>query len=290
MILKLVTSFVILMITSNAFASNTSLNTMSGINFEDVKGFENKWHLVTVRYRNDNRELRFVYANKKAWQTMKKGKTNYPDGAMFAKIAYLAHPDPSFESSLGPAESRRYQFMLRDQKKFKEHRGWGYALFNSRGEVHPEPVVDQVNACVSCHDIVPERGYVFSWPMNHSPSKKMYQFELPHEEIESKLLPESITVLIPKNFSKVQTIKSELNKYVFQGTLDELKPALAKLSVKKKTPVIFMSEDQKRFTLIYPENLKLECDIQGVKGLFLVSVNTSPNGKLNKVHFCQSFD
>lgn len=283
---------IIFLLLSAFLNSNAEVNkrTMNGIDFDKVKGFEKNWKLVTVRYRNDNRELRFVYANKLAWQTMKKGKINYPDGATFAKVAYLSQPDPSFESSLGPSETRRFQFMVKNSKKYKEHRGWGYALFNNQGEINPEPVADQVNACSSCHDIVPERGYVFTWPLNQSPStQKMYKFEMAHKEVVKTDLPDNIASIIPAIYSKALNVETSLNKHVFQGTLDELKPSLARLAVAKKSPVVFMSEDKKKFTIIYPEDLKLECDDEGVKGLFVVSVNSMPDNKTNKVHFCQSY-
>lgn len=266
-----------------------SAASMNGIDFKRMAGFEKKWKLVTVRYRKDNQELRFVYANPVAWKAIQSKAKTYPEGAAFAKVAYLAQPDPAFESSLAPSESRRFQFMVKNQKLYKEHNGWGYALFNSYGEVNPEPVDQQVNACASCHNVVPERDYVFSTPFNQAPSKSINVFKYVHKEVKKGLLPQRIASLVPQNIATVLQVETPLTKNVFQGTLDELKPSLARLAVTAKKPVLFLSDDQKKFTLIYPEDVTIECDDEGVKGLFVVSINSMLDGSTNKVHFCQSY-
>lgn len=273
--------------TLSAFAADKSV--MNGISFKKYAGFEQKWKLVTVRYRKDNRELRFVYANPIAMRAMDLKMKKYPEGAVFAKVAYLAQPDPAFESSLAPSESRRFQFMVKDSQKYKKHNGWGYALFNSYGEMNPEPQDQQVNACASCHNVIPERDYVFSWKFNQVPSKNLNLFKYTHEEVNKKDLPQNIATLLPEKMDMVLKVISPMTKDVFQGTLDELKPSLARLSVNAKKPVLFLSDDQKKFTLIYPEDLTIECDDEGVKGLFVVSINSMLNNTNNKVHFCQSY-
>jgi Cytochrome P460 len=265
---------------------------MNGIHFKEFKGFENKWKLVNVRYRKDNQELRFVYANKKAHMAMVKKNKIYPDGAIFAKVAYLAQPDPAFESSLLPSQTRRYQFMVKNSKRYKDANGWGYALFNDQGHVNPEPEKDQVMACHSCHMIVPERDYVFSTDKNllsTTTQNNTHPFTLLFEELSFSSVPEMIKEHLPKKYTHLLKVKSSLTKNVFQGTLDEIKPSLAKLAVTKKLPVLFISDDAKRFTLIYPEDLKIECDDEGAKGLYVVSVNSLLEKRTNKVHFCQAY-
>lgn len=262
---------------------------MNGIAFQDYKDFDKKWKIITVRYRKDNQEIRIVYANPIAAKAMEQKLKVYPEGSIFAKIAYLSEPDPAFESSLAPAQSRRYQFMVKDSKKYKEHNNWGYALFDSFGKVNPEPEKDQVNACASCHNIVPERDYVFSWQFNHAPIKPLQDFKFKFITFPRKKLPATIAKHLPKTYKEILNIQNELTKNVFQGTLDEIKPALAKISVTQKKPVLFMSQDMNRFTLVYPEDLSIECNDEGAKGLFLVSVNSLLNQEVNKIHFCQGY-
>ncbi len=269
-----------------------SSGEMNGIKFQDIKGFENQWKLVTVRYRKDNQELRFIYANKKAQKALEKGSNSYPDGSTFAKVAYLAQPDPAFESSLSPSQVRRFQFMVKDSKKYKESNGWGYALFNDLGKINPEPEKDQIMACHSCHSIIPERDYVFSTHrnlLNTMPQNKTHPYPIEVEEVSVSSLPEKIKQHLPKIFTYILKVNSSLTKNVFQGTLDEIKPTLAKITATKKLPVLFLSDDLKKYTLIYPEDLKIECDDEGAKGLFVVSINSLLEERTNKVHFCQAY-
>lgn len=262
---------------------------MNGINFRDYIGFEKKWKLITVRYRKDSSEIRMIYANKIAARAFEKGLKVFPEGSILAKVAYLSEPDPAFESSIAPSQSRRFQFMVKNSQKYKAQNGWGYALFDSAGKVNPEPQEVQVNACATCHNIIPERDYVFSWPLNKSPSETLFKMNFETEEVEVKFLEAKFASLVPTAYKKVLKIKGALTRNIFQGTLDELKPAMAKMAVTKKVPVLFASDDQKRFTLVFPENLEFECDDEGAKGLYVVSVNSMLDGSNNKVHFCQAY-
>ena len=93
---------------------------MNGYKLSDYEGFEKKWRLVTVRYRKDTGEMRFTYANPKAWNALLKRSKDYPDGAVFAKIGIITMEDPAFPSSAVPAGTRRYQLMVRNKKKHAE--------------------------------------------------------------------------------------------------------------------------------------------------------------------------
>jgi hypothetical protein len=96
---------------------------MNGFTYKDFNGFEQKWKFVTSRYRKDTGEFRVVYANPLAWKTLVSNGKEFPDGAMFAKIGYGLADDPIFPSSLVPDKIRRYQFMVRDHRKYKDTDG-----------------------------------------------------------------------------------------------------------------------------------------------------------------------
>lgn len=59
-----------------------------------------------------------------------------------------------------PASARRYQLMVRNNEKHKQTGGWGYAVFDRDGTESQTTA-----ACHACHQLVPERGLVFSQPM-----------------------------------------------------------------------------------------------------------------------------
>ena len=113
---------------------------MNGFALQDYADFQKKWPLVTVRFRKDTGELRFTYANDIAYKALKKGATEYPDGAVFAKIGIMTEEDPAFTSSAVPSGARRFQLMVHDAKKFPETHGWGFALFDARAKASGKDV------------------------------------------------------------------------------------------------------------------------------------------------------
>ncbi len=263
-------------------------NEMSGVKLNDFTDFEKKWKLVTVRYRRDTGEMRFTYANDSAFEALMNSATDYPKGAVFAKIGFKTDQDPGFPSSAVPTQSRRYQFMVRDKDKFSKTDGWGYALFDRDGFVFPEDVQTQTMACAACHRVVPERGYVFSQYLEMSPKKmsdKTVQPEnhfaqkIKFEDLAVKKLPEDIQKLIPSFYKTVRLMNHEITQYLFQGTLDEVKPVLSIESVRSQNPALVLSADKKSYTLVFIENLKLKCEQDGKNGYFIKSITNSPTQK-----------
>jgi hypothetical protein len=136
-----------------------------GIDLAKYAKFWEKWHLVTTRYRKDNTEQRFVYANDLAYNALKKGLKVYPDGAMFGKVAFMTKEDSAFPNSLEPVAFTRVQLMRKDSKKYKDSNGWGYGIFiQNSGGVPYATEKSAVIACHACHQLVPQRDYVFSKP------------------------------------------------------------------------------------------------------------------------------
>lgn len=233
---------------------------MNGISWKDYRSFPEKWELVTIRFRKDTGEMRITYANEIAMKALKEGKTDYPDGAVFAKTGIHTGVDPQFISSVVPKGIRRYQLMVKNKKLYSATHGWGYALFDPEGKTFNEdPKVTQ-DACYACHTIVENRGDVFSQhfsttryvkPIFTGDEKKVNSIHYVQKSVSS--LPGHIRALVPAWAKDVRWVEVEiLRKHVFQGTLDEMKPLLEHESMKSKLPAIFASKDEKRFVLVYP--------------------------------------
>lgn len=250
---------------------------MNGIRLDAYKDFQKNWHLVTVRYRKDTGEMRVTYANPKAWQVLKEGKTDYSDGAIFAKIGIATSEDAAFSSSVVPSGARRYQFMVRDKKKYKDTDGWGYALFDSQGKTLPESEKTQAVACAACHRLVPERAFVFSQPWNISAwAKSAGVEELAHlkfTDIAKTKLPKAVQALLPSGATKVRAVDGALQDQLFQGTLDEIKPALSREAAINKTPALLLSRDQTRFSLVIENTSGSACN-KG-PGIEMLAINTN---------------
>ncbi len=251
---------------------------MNGISYAKYKGFEKKWKLITVRFRKDTEEMRFTYANKLAQKTLLAGKTDYPDGAVFGKVGVKTVADSLFESSVVPAGARRYQLMVRDKKKYKDHAGWGYALFDEKGVTFPEDLKDQVNACASCHEAASERGYVFSQELSLDQAKKNIlplPTNIQFKNVDRKDLPEIVTAHLPANFKQVRQIEGSLTSNLFQGSLEEIRPLLYKETKNSQLPSILLSEDRERFSLVIPVEIGVECTSGPKTGIYLKSILTN---------------
>jgi len=122
-----------------------------------------KWEKVSTHWRQDINELRFTYANKKAWKTLNKGAGKYEEGAMIAKIATLSYEDSLFPNSVIPTRNiNRIQLMLKDKNHEKVSKdGWVYGLYLP-GKPHGMIPPKERKSCVKCHNKAKNRDYVFS--------------------------------------------------------------------------------------------------------------------------------
>lgn len=244
-----------------AFLPHATFGDESQIRLEPYKNFEKDWKLVTVRYRKDTGELRFTYANPVAWRHLEErlaGKTSapYPKGAVFAKTGIATSEDVSFPSSAVPGGVRRFQLMIRDEKKYAHTDGWGYALYTENGKMAPGNAKQAALACAACHKIVPERDFVFSVPMSglvpksallNLPTSKNWSFR----DTPSGMLPKNVSRLLPIGSREVRQLEGEISKHVFEGTLDEVRPLLTKEVVRSGKPAMLLSQNGKHFSLVY---------------------------------------
>lgn len=257
--------------------------TMNGFALKDFENFQIKWPMITVRFREDTKEMRFVYANEVALQALKDKKTDYPDGAVFGKIGFISEPDPAFVSSIVPSGAKRYQFMVRDKKKFASTGGWGYVLFNAEGKTFTGNPDQNSLACMACHNLVPNRGYIFSEPASFSTFteevKKLAKNQVAHsnQSFEFKStsrsqLNEKILYFIPSKFKKIRMLQGALQKNMFEGTANEVGPLLSQESIKSNLATVLINDDRDIFAFAYPQETSNECALDEKRVVFGRSV------------------
>lgn len=237
---------------------------MNGIRLADYVGFEKKWKQITVRFRTDSGELRFTYANPIALRALQQELLDYPDGAVFAKIGAGSQDDPDFSSSKLPAGVVRYQFMVRNKKRYASTDGWGYALFAPGGSALENPS-ETAKACHACHTSVIHRGYVFSEianldsalgprvPMKLPPAVKTLGFmDTPWNN-----LPKGMRDSLPVKVAAVRSLQGALTRNIFVGTLGEIVPALIKDVRLNKKPAALISATDEQFVIVFgaPESI-----------------------------------
>jgi hypothetical protein len=266
---------------------------MNGWALKDFGDFWKDWKLVTVRYREDTKELRFTYANPIAAEALAKKQKKYPDGAIFAKIGFVTENDPAFVSSVVPSGAKRYQFMVRNEKKFSSTDGWGYVLLNGEGLTFNGDPKSNSQACAACHHIVSDRGSVFSRPANFSAfvekqkvaplrnaqpiEKSLLHFStVPRQEIEKR-----VRRMIPQKFTSFRLLKGPIQEHAFEGTVNEIGPMLAQESVKAKIPVAMIGQDAKMFAFAYVDKEDHSCtkaeEVKVVVGRSIVSNKSDSN-------------
>ncbi len=237
--------------------------SMNEIAISQYPDFEKNWHLVTVRFRQDSGELRFVYANDLAFKAMRDLNPKYPDGAVFAKIGMITEDDPAFTSSKVPSGAKRFQFMVRNQKKYKSTEGWGYALFDGDGNLFTEDLKAKTEACAACHRLVPERDYVFSRLMalgvgalqskDSALSSKKFEFKsMPRDK-----MPPTLSAQLGK-YDLVSALTGDVQRHAFSGTLDEIVPTLIQRALQLQSPAALIIND-KNYSLVLPVLGGLPC-------------------------------
>ena len=283
---------------SSAAESSEREDVANGYRLKDFGAFDKDWHLVTVRYRKDTTEMRFTYANDKAWKVLQAGGRDYPDGAIFAKIGAKTSDDSAFPNSVVPSHSARYQFMVKDKTKYVETEGWGYSLFDGQGTSLLDKAGATAQACAACHRLVPERGYVFSQMTHLSPfesngkkivatDKAKSRFEF--STMDASKLPPLLQAQVPRRFSKVRMLEGSLRDHLFAGTLDEVRPTLAKEAHRAKLPAVLAGRDFNYYSLVYEDSAAGACSNAGTAGISFRYVFTAavPKGKTGNMPLIQ---
>lgn len=278
---------------------------MNGIKFSDYGSLFYHWPQITVRYRTDTREQRFTFANPIAEKALREGVVDYPDGAVFAKVGFVTEDDPLFPSSKVPSGARRYQFMVRDKKKYAETGGWGYALFDANGVTFDENPKTKTMACYACHQIVSSRGQVFSQLLDLRPGPfqkttlptQPAEVFLQYQDLKKSKLPARIQALLKASVTELRSLQGPLRKSMFVGTADEIRPALLVESKKTKKPALLLSEDESQFSLLAPLPLAeprqahpITCptDSQAYWAAWTTSVKEKNQRLLQEIVFCDS--
>lgn len=280
----------LLILPALSFADPGRQSSMNGIRFKDYDGFERKWPQVTVRFREDTKEMRFTYANEKAMKALKENSRDYPDGAVFGKIGTITADDPLFTSSKVPSGASRFQLMVRDKAKYASTGGWGYALFDSAGLTFAGPTpADASQSCYACHKLAADRGEVFSQMINFkkpdlSPPSFLNQ-KLRYSDKKVSDLPDWIRGLLAPSEKQVRFLEGDLRKNLFQGTIDEIRPSLLAEASRTGQAVLLLSQDQTQMSLAMPagrgRNAPLEACKEGQTS-FAVHYTVQPKDDTGK--------
>ncbi|WP_305041544.1 cytochrome P460 family protein [Geoalkalibacter sp.] len=125
-------------------------------------GYQN-WRLISSSYREDNKTLRVILGNDQAVEAALRGQTNpWPDGAILGKLVWKEARHPQWPAALIPGELSHVEFMIRDQEKYADTVGWGFARWLGMDLKPYGADADFARECVACHTPVKDNDYVFT--------------------------------------------------------------------------------------------------------------------------------
>jgi hypothetical protein len=123
------------------------------------------WRVIAPSYRSDKKHVRVIVGNDVAVKAARAGHTNpWPDGAMFAKLAWKEKVDEHWPTALVPGDFVQAEFMLKDAKKYASTGGWGYARWVGLDQKPYGKDANFAQECVSCHTLVKDNDWVFTHP------------------------------------------------------------------------------------------------------------------------------
>ena len=150
--------------------------------------------------------MRLILGNAVVTRAIREGHTNpWPDGAVFAKVAWDQLPDSSGEIHTGAF--RQVEFMIRDSKKYAATFGWGWARWV--GGLALKPYGQDaafVEECMNCHRPVQRFDHTFTLPLNDTLSLYDHAAYLPDSLDKHPLTGKVITTIVDPREGTMSTL------------------------------------------------------------------------------------
>ena len=123
-----------------------------------------QWEIVSNTERFDNNTFRVILANPIAGKAIRKGNNNpYPDGAILAKVVW--HQKALLNGAVVPGEFSHVEFMIKDQKRYRDTNGWGWARWKGEALIPHGTTPLVVNECMNCHKPAQSTDFIFTKPL-----------------------------------------------------------------------------------------------------------------------------
>ena len=143
-----------------------------GLAFLEFQGYE-AWQTIAVS-RNE-RAVAVILGNPRMIDAYRAGipanGKPVPDGARMAKVHWAPKPNEFFPEATVPGTLLNVAFMVKDNKRFADSGGWGYAMFDydaksdtfTPGTTASTPPQGNDARCgFACHTKAKARDYVFT--------------------------------------------------------------------------------------------------------------------------------
>ncbi|MFC3562852.1 heme-binding domain-containing protein [Pedobacter jamesrossensis] len=122
------------------------------------------WKVMVATTRLENGTMRIVYGNDIIIRAIQEGNINpFPSGSVIVKVVWNIIEDS--EGNIRPGTFNNTQWMVKDEVKYPDTKGWGFARFNGTKLLPYGKNSASLTACFNCHKLVKETGYVFDLPV-----------------------------------------------------------------------------------------------------------------------------
>lgn len=133
----------------------------NGIAF--LRDYKN-WKTISSTERFDNNSMREILGNDVAVKAIAEDQIHpWPDGTVFAKVAWLEQPDG--KGLVRTGAFYQVEFMIRDSKKYASTLGWGWARWRGADLKPYGKDASFTGECVNCHRPLRSTNYVFTSPI-----------------------------------------------------------------------------------------------------------------------------
>jgi hypothetical protein len=146
-------------VTFNTFAADKVIAPSHGVPYPD--GWQN-WATIAVSHRTDNNTIRVILGNDVAVKAARAGNTApWPDGAILGKVVWKDTQLENWKTATVPGSFVHAEFMFRNDKKYSDTHGWGWARWVG---LEQQPFEKGMQVCIACHTPVKDRNWVFTDP------------------------------------------------------------------------------------------------------------------------------
>lgn len=128
--------------------------------FSDYKN----WKVISATNKYDATAIKVIYGNDIAVKAVQEGHTHpWPNGTKLAKVIWTERAADK-DGYVRPANFNNVQFMIKDDQKYKETEGWGFAKFIGLDLKPYGKTAAFATTCINCHRLATNNGFVFDFP------------------------------------------------------------------------------------------------------------------------------
>jgi len=123
------------------------------------------WKVISQSHRIDNHTVRIILGNDIAVKAARTGDTHpWPNGSILGKMVWKQKTEEHWPTAIAPGKFVHAEFMFKNNKKYKDTGGWGYARWVGMKQKPYGKDRNFFQECVNCHTAVKDNDWVFTTP------------------------------------------------------------------------------------------------------------------------------